>query len=282
VCMLCLSGYSQQHLGLRYFGQSMAVKQGSISYGNNPKAGHYVLAGDARIYYELYGKGQPLLLLHGGMLGSTIEMARLIDSFSRNFLVIAVSTRGHGKSELGTTLFSYKQRAQDALAVVKAVTKDSVVLFGFSDGGYTGYAFAAMYPASVKKMIIIGAAERHPGDTKLRLTVEDARRMDSNYIDQQFALMPEPRRMQEMFTTVSDYFNDSLTVDKTLLDLIKCPVLVMAGYHDQFLPAERVVNAVRMIAYSELAIIPGASHTVFLDNFPAVWTTIVPFIKEQH
>jgi len=59
---------------------------------------------------------------------------------------------------------------------------------------------------------------------------------------------------------------------------IQCPVLVMAGYHDQFLPTEKVLGAARMIPKGELAIIPGVAHQAFLDNFRAVWAGIVPFL----
>lgn len=142
-----LNTYSQQKVQkpLRSFMQTIPSPANETQYGNNPKAGHYVYVGDAKIYYEVYGKGQPLLMLHGGILGATYDFAQLIDSLSKCYQVIAVSTRGHGKSELGSTPFSYKQRANDALAVIKAVTKDSAIVFGFSDGGYTGYELASMY-----------------------------------------------------------------------------------------------------------------------------------------
>ena len=93
-------------------------------------------------------------MLHGGILGATYDFAQLIDSLSKRFQVIAVSARGHGKPELGSTPFSYKQRAADAVAVINVVTKDSVIVFGFSDGGYTGYELASMYPGKVKKLIV--------------------------------------------------------------------------------------------------------------------------------
>lgn len=90
--LLWLNGLSQQGNTLRYFGQPNTVQSSAIPYGNNPHTGHYIQTGDAKIYYETYGKGHPLLLLHGGVLGSTVEMGRLIDSLSHRFQVIAVST----------------------------------------------------------------------------------------------------------------------------------------------------------------------------------------------
>src|SRR4051812_6602052 len=99
-----LNIYSQQKPSrqLRSFMQTAPSPANETPYGANPKAGHYVNAGDAKIYYEVYGKGQPLVMLHGGILGATYDFAQLIDSLSKSFQVIAVSTRGHGKSELGT------------------------------------------------------------------------------------------------------------------------------------------------------------------------------------
>lgn len=282
VMLLGLYTYSQQQMPkhLRSFMQTSPSPANEIPYGANPKAGHYVNAGDAKIYYEVYGKGQPLVMLHGGILGTTYDFAQLIDSLSKRYKVIAISTRGHGKSELGTAPFSYKQRANDALAVIKAATKDSVIVFGFSDGGYTGYELASMYPERIKKLIVIGASERNPlMSFKLSFTLEAAFKMDSVFIKQQQSLMPEPQRLQEVFSSIGDFYNNHLVVDSALLSTIKCPVLVMAGDHDPFNNVQQVVNAVKMLPNSALAIIPNATHGAFSDNFPAVWACIIPFIK---
>jgi pimeloyl-ACP methyl ester carboxylesterase len=150
-----------------------------IPWGNNPKAGHYVQSGDAKIYYEVYGKGQPIVILHGGIVGSIEEMHQFIDSFSKSYQVIAVSTRGHGKSEIGNGPVTYEEKANDIIAVINAVTRDSVVIHGFSDGAYTGYKVASMYPARVKKLIAIGAGEQVPGLRKVVFDATDAMRDDN-------------------------------------------------------------------------------------------------------
>lgn len=72
-----------------------------VPYGNYPEAGHYVQAGDARLYYEVYGKGEPIVLLHGGIMGYIDEMAGFIEKLKPDYQVIAMATRGHGKSEIG-------------------------------------------------------------------------------------------------------------------------------------------------------------------------------------
>ena len=134
-----------------------------IPYGNNPKAGHYVQADDAKLYYEVYGEGEPLIILHGGILGYMDEMTDFIDRLQKDYQVIAMATRGHGKSEIGSKPITYERRANDVLAVINAVTQDSVTVLGFSDGAYTAYKVASLFPERVKKMVAIGAGEQTPG-----------------------------------------------------------------------------------------------------------------------
>jgi pimeloyl-ACP methyl ester carboxylesterase len=251
----------------------------SIPYGANPKAANYAVSGDARIYYEVYGKGDPFVLLHGGLLGSSIEMASFIDSLSKKYQVIVISTRGHGKSELGSSPITLTQRATDVLNVVKAITNEKLILLGFSDGGYTAYQFGAMFPDRVKKMIVIGAGELYPGSRSFGFTSKQAITLDSSYWAQQISLMPQPKRLEELFQGVANCYN-KLTVGKELFGSIKCPVLVMAGDRDDGNPVQRVLNAALMIPNHQLSIIPNAGHPAFLDNFAAVWAAIVPFINE--
>lgn len=277
--LLIFPAYSQQKetKSMKAF-MNTSLRPSEIPYGGNPSAGHYVNVGDAKIYYEIYGKGKPLVMLHGGIAGSTYEMAELIDNFSKYYQVIAISTRGHGKSGLGTQPHSYQQKAKDVIAVLNAVTKDSVTVFGFSDGGYTGYYLASMFPKRVKEMVIIGTAETHPGDYKMSMKVNDMMQLDKVYWEQQLGLMPEPHRLQEMFDKVSDAVG-KMEISKDFFATIKCPVLVMAGNHDQFVSTQRVVNASKMIPNAELSIIPNATHAAFLENFATVWAATSSFLK---
>jgi pimeloyl-ACP methyl ester carboxylesterase len=276
VFVLFITAIQAQKPLIRAFQPASVVNK--IPYGNNPKAGKYVKSKDAKIYYEIYGKGQPVVLLHGGLFGSTIEFADFLDKLIINYQVIAISTRGHGKSELGTESMTLEQRASDAMAVIDAVTKEKVTVIGFSDGGYAAYHFAKMYPERVKKMVVIGAGELKPSDREFNFTADMALKMDKAFIEQQQKLMPEPARLGEMFTELCTYYN-KLTISKELLSAINCPVMVMAGDSDGSNPVERVVSAARYIPKHHISIIPNAGHGCHNDNFEAVWAAIVPFLK---
>lgn len=259
--------------------QQTPSPEGAIPYGNNPKSGKYVQAGDAKIYYEVYGKGEPLVVLHGGLLGSIYEMHQFIDSLSKRYQVIAVATRGHGKSELGTKPLSIRQKADDILAVVDAVTSERVTILGFSDGGFGGYMFASEYPERVKKLIAIGAGEQTPELRRMEFNAVELFQLDPAYMEQQLALMPEPHRLMELGNQIADFYNSTL-ITKELFEKIQCPVLVMAGEKDRNAALETILSAYRMIPDSQLAILPNAGHGVFLENFPAVWASMLPFLEE--
>lgn len=133
------NGNAQDAPAIRYFMQAPEAKGSDTPYGNNTVAGHYAQAGDARIYYEIYGKGKPLFVFHGGGVGTPYEMGQMIDNLRKNYRVIVVSTRGHGRSEIGHSELTYEQKANDMLAVMREVTDEPAVLLGFSDGAYTAY-----------------------------------------------------------------------------------------------------------------------------------------------
>jgi pimeloyl-ACP methyl ester carboxylesterase len=247
-------------------------------YGAVAHAGQYVQAADAKIYYEVYGKGQPIVLLHGGLFGSIVEMSDFIDQLKGDHQVIAINTRGHGLSSLGTEPLTLPQRANDAMAVINAVTQDSVTIIGFSDGGYTAYQLAAMYPHRVKKMVVMGAGELWPGARVFNFTAEQAKQFDPAFMAQHARLNPEPQRIEEMFSQVAACYN-KVTVGKEILGAISCPVLVMAGDHDDGNPVERVLSAARKIPQHQISIIPNTGHGCFLENFEAVWAVVRPFVQ---
>lgn len=263
-----------------FFYQQPSDYVSSIPYGNNVKVGKYVQADDAKIYYEVYGKGEPFLVLHGGGVGVTYEMGQFIDKLSTKYMVIAPSTRGQGKSEIGTKPITYERKAADIMAVVNAITDKPFTILGFSDGAYTAYKIASMYPNRVKKIIAIGAGENVPGLRKIpQSTLDDMAKIDPVFIKEKIALCPEPEKLQAFLNKYYEFFSNEL-ISKELFNSIKCPVLVVAGELDKNAPLDTVINAYKMIPNAQLAIIANAPHQVFITNFDAVWANIEPFLKE--
>ncbi len=99
-----------------------------VEYGNNPLTGKFHNVGDANIYYEVYGAGTPLILLHGGLYGHIDDYSDYIPSLQKRFKVIAIATRGHGKSEIGAKGYSEKLLASDVISILKEESEDSAVV----------------------------------------------------------------------------------------------------------------------------------------------------------
>ena len=254
----------------------------SVPYGNNPAAGHYFSVGDAKLYYEVYGQGKPLVMMHGGVYGYIDEFEPFISKLAENYQVICIGTRGHGKSEIGHTQFSYQQRAEDVYKLVRSITKDSVIVLGFSDGAFGSLKLAALHPELVKKLIAIGAGD-YPKDRKTEkynYTPEGLMKSDSAFFAGRVALMPEPKRWKECLTMLNKMYNEDFVSTETF-SAIKCPTLIMNGDRDGDNSIDAVVKCAKSIKGSQLAIIAGCWHVVFFCNFPAVWAAIDPFLHNE-
>jgi pimeloyl-ACP methyl ester carboxylesterase len=252
-------------------------------FGNNPQAGSYFDVGDAKIYYEVYGKGEPIVVLHGGVYGYIDEFEPFIKRFSEKYQVICIATRGHGKSEMGHSPYSYTQRAEDAYKVIRALTMDSVVVLGFSDGANSGLKLAALYPQLVKKLIAIGTGDYSRESTPRSFTYnpQDLMKYDSAFFARRLALMPEPKRWAESLSKLNKLYNEEYLSAETFVK-IKCPVLMMSGDRDQYVKLESVVKAARSISNCAVSVIPACDHVVFFCNFPAVWEAIIPFLQRKN
>ena len=275
ICASLLIGSSTADAA-RYFMQGDA-KGSSTPYGDNLKVGNYVQAGDAKIYYEVYGKGSPVLILHGGGVGVPYEMGKVIDDLKNNHLVIVMSTRGHGRSEIGHSPLTYEQKANDASAVVKAVTNKPVKVIGFSDGAYSAYKFAAMYPAQVERIVAIGAGTLKAGYFSGEMNLDGLAQIDSQFIDEQKKIRPEPERWQEFCNDYMKFWN-KMSVGEEIFGAIKCPVLFIVGDEDDHAPVVTVLEAHQMTKNSRLCVIPKAWHSAFNDNYEVVKPAIMQFI----
>ena len=265
---------------LRYFNQTPEMMSSEIHYGDNAQAAHYAKTDDAKIYYEVYGQGDPIVVLHGGGLGCAYEMGCFIDELKDSNQVIVISTRGHGKSEIGETPFTLKQRADDIQAVLKdAGINQAVKMIGFSDGGYSAYSFAVNYPSSVKKLVAIGAGEVLATNKFFIFNLASWNRFDEDFCDQQGKLMPEPERWQEMLRMYEKMWNGTV-ISKETFSKVTCPVLVVNGEKDPNSPMATAIAAFYELPDAHLSIIPNAGHACFLENFDAVWSVVEPFIND--
>jgi pimeloyl-ACP methyl ester carboxylesterase len=143
-------------LSVIIWGSCNTQTKNQIDYGSNPAAGKYVDVNDIKVYYEVYGEGEPLLLLHGN--GGSIEnFTYQIPELSKHFKVIAVDSRAQGRTSDSDQEISYALMASDMSELIDKLNLGKVNVVGWSDGGNIGLELAYAHPDKVLKVITVGA-----------------------------------------------------------------------------------------------------------------------------
>jgi pimeloyl-ACP methyl ester carboxylesterase len=260
---------------------------GQISYGDNPDSGKYVQSEDARIYYEVYGKGKPLLLIHGSLFGYISEFKHILPTLTNDYKVIAVALRGHGKSEIGDIDYSYSLFAQDMIKVLDAEGLDSVNIVGFSSGAITAIRIAADYPDRVVKVVSIagalGAKDKNPEklEKQIEETGEDFVSKYKGFVVSRKQLMPEPDRFIDFYNKLKVAHTDSIWISKESALQIKSPLLIIGGDRDAYFPIQAFTRMYSLIPNSRLMIFPKSGHVDVLKNMTMYNDFVIPFLNEN-
>jgi pimeloyl-ACP methyl ester carboxylesterase len=228
-------------------------------YGNNPEAGAFKKINGINLYYETYGTGKPLVLLHGN--GGSIKGARnKIEYFKKYFQVIAIDNRGHGKSADPSPHLTYLQMTKDVAALMDSLHLDSVYVSGQSDGGILGLLLAINYPNKVSKVVTFGA-NMFPGKKAIP-DVIDKMIMDTLRLTKNF----QTRRLFELMGQQPD-------ISEKDLQKISCPFLLIFGDRD-VIRLEHALTMFYNIKKSNLFIMPGATHFGSVEK-PDLFNTVV-------
>ena len=229
-------------------------------YGDNRNASAIEEVNGIKLYVETYGKGQPMLQIHGN--GESIaSMAHQIQYFSNRYRVIAADSRGHGKSEMGSGRLTYEQMADDLNALLEKRGLKSVYVLGWSDGGILGLLLAIRHPDKVGRLAIMGANLNPAGAYEWAVTLVAAK---DKQIDQMIAKGDTSQpwaRLKQYF----DLLGKQPNIPVAQLKAIMVPTLVMAGDRDVIADVH-TLEIFHNLPNSQLAIFPGATHMIPWQN----------------
>lgn len=266
--MICLMGFytSAQEPATSPFDTTI--------YGRNAKVGKYAKIRGMNMYYETYGKGAPLLIIHGNG-GSINNFLYQIPYFSRNYKVILADSRAQGKSLDAGDSLSYEMMADDLNALLESLHLDSCYVIGWSDGGINGLLLAIRHPDKVNKLAVTGA-NLWPDTTAVDPFVYNWA-MHYNDTLAKMEQTPQIKNARKLAHLLS--YEPHISIEQ--LHTIQCPTLVIGGDHDVLLPRHTLLIA-ESIPKSYLWILPNSGHSTpiyYKDQFNQ---TIADFFKNPY
>ena len=255
------------------------AKVAAVPYGSNPAAGKTFVHDGVTLYYEVYGQGEPLLMIHGNG-GSIGTLAAQIDYFRSRYRVIAMDSRDQGKSGDSPGKITYEKMTDDLAALLDHLKAGPVDVLGWSDGGIEALLLGIRHPAKVKKIAAMAANLNASTDAVYAETWAMAKSM----IDAMPAAekdTPEGRRAIKVTSMMFEEPN----IASSALQAISAPTLVLASDHD-LIRDEHTLDIFHHLPNSQLAIFPNATHMVPYDDSPLFNATVerffrAPFVKKD-
>ena len=239
-----------------------------------------------KMYYEIYGQGKPLVLIHGG--GSTIEttFGRVIPMLAQKYKVIALDLQAHGRTSDREASESFEQDADDVVTLLKNLKISKADFFGFSNGGTTAVQIAIRHPEIVNKIILGSALCKRNGvpdqfwDFMKQASLAN---MPEQLKEAYLKVSNNPKGLQVMHDKDAERMVNFKDIPDEQIESIKANTLIIIGDNDVIKP-EHAIEMHRQIANSELAIIPGV-HGEYIGEITTLKTDpkeadfVIPMIE---
>ena len=260
-----------------------------VSAQQTPSMGYAPVNG-LKMYYEVHGSGDPVVLLHGAFTTITNNWTRWIGELSKTRKVIAVEMQGHGRTADIKRDFSYENLADDVAALLDHLKIPSADLIGYSMGGGVAMQCAIRHPEKVRKVVSISARFRQDGlvkeglDAFPKLTPEAFK--DSPIEIEYKKLSPTPDKFADLVNHIKAMASKPFDFGADKLRATKAPMFFIHGDADGVrlehisemfrLKGGEVHGDMRPRSASRLAILPDTTHVTLMDRMPV----IVPMVND--
>jgi pimeloyl-ACP methyl ester carboxylesterase len=252
----------------------------------------YAQVNGLKMYYEVYGSGKPLLLLHGAFNSINMAFSQLIPVLSKTRQIIAVEFQGHGRTNDIDRPFSFESMADDVAALLKQLKIDSTDVLGYSMGGGVAQQIAIRHPSLVRRLILASTVYKYEGwtqETRSILPMLTAEMFEQTPIKTEYdKLAPDPKHWKEFINKMKKFVTTTYDFGADKIKAIKSPTLIIAGDGDGVSP-EHAVEMYRLrgggymidfgpIHAAQLAIFPGTSHISAMMQTDWLVSMINPFL----
>lgn len=259
-----------------------------------PTQSGYAPVNGTKIYYEVYGEGMPLILLHGAFYTIDLNWSQLIPELSKHRKVIALEMQGHGHSPYSDREMSITTFASDVEKVMDYLKIDSADVAGFSMGGSVAYQFAVQSPERLRKLVIISSTYKsegwlpivNTGFDEFKPELFDNTPLQTAYDD----VAPDTTKWRMFLKQMFDFAKVPFDCEDSSIAKITSPVLIISGDNDGLDKVELMktyellgggVSAdLEPMPKSRLAIVPGQGHVSLMMQTDVILGYLEEFLEE--
>jgi pimeloyl-ACP methyl ester carboxylesterase len=248
-----------------------------------------------KMYYEIHGKGDPVVLLHGSFMTITNNWTGMIAQLSKSRRVIAVEMQGHGRTADINRDFSHANLADDIAALLDYLKIKQADVLGYSMGGGVAMQVAIRHPEKVRKVVSISAVFRHDGWVKEALEAFpeiEAGMFKGSPIETEYKkLSPTPDQFDTFVKRVIQIDLKPYDFGARQLRATKAPMLFIHGDADGVrldhisemfrLKGDEIFGDLRPRSESRLAILPNTTHVTLLDKPDVIVPMVDDFLNAQ-
>jgi pimeloyl-ACP methyl ester carboxylesterase len=258
-----------------------------------PSNSGYAPVNGINVYYEVYGEGRPIVLLHGAFYAIEMNWGQLIPELSKTRKVIAIEMQGHGHSPFSERELSITTLASDVEKVMDYLKIDSADVAGFSMGGSVAYQFAVQSPKRLRKLVIISSTYKTSG--WLPVVNGGFKDFKPEFFDNTplkdayDAVAPDKTKWRDFLMQMFAFAKVPFNVGDSNISKITSPVLIISGDNDGTDKVELIktyqllgggVSAdLQPMPKSQLAIVPSQGHVSLMMQTTTILNYIDSFLK---
>jgi pimeloyl-ACP methyl ester carboxylesterase len=231
------------------------------------------------IYYELYGEGDPVLLLHGGLANGDQWVSVIPRIADAGHHVVVMDSRGHGRSSFDDRPISYELMASDVLGLMDHLSIDKASIVGWSDGAIIGLELAMHHPERLDKVVAYGANFDSSGvrlDVGQNATFAALIARDAEEYQR---LSPHPERWEEFLANISTMWATEPNYTEDQLQAITTPFLILDGAKEEYVDLNQTKLMACLIPNAKLAIVPDTGHFALFEQPEEFSRIVVDFLR---
>ncbi|WP_150467076.1 alpha/beta fold hydrolase [Francisella sp. SYW-9] len=224
----------------------------------------YANVNGIRLWYAEFGKGKPVIMLHGGV-GNSNYWGNQVRALEKHYKVIVIDSRGQGRSTNDGSLITYKLMASDVIAFMNSINLKKAAIVGWSDGANTGLELAINYPNRVSRLFAFAANSNPKAIKDYAKSPVFSKYVARSQIEYE-KLSLTPNGYDNLLKEIANMWATKPNLTKKQLNSIKVPVWIVDSQDEEAIKRENTLYMADEISNAGLLILPDVSHFAFLQN----------------